>query len=351
MKVDDKSGERIGYVDIARGFGILMMVWTHAALPGTKIMDCFMIVLFIFISGFVFNENKPFVSLFKNKLMHIYLPFVKYELLFLFFHNILYRLHVNEELYTVKDYFRNIIRILLFDNTEIMLSQFWYLFASAIIVILFKIIYLVFKNDKMILLFSLAMFIVSYFTIHADVHVYWCNCPIVDCVLSMTIFFTLGWYIKKHPIIFMYLGNFGITFIFGILFLGIIFIFNLNVNVRSDIYSNLFLYFIVACCGIYIVFSVSLYVEKKLKILSSVMNFIGHNTMSILALHYLVFKAVEAVLCMIHNISFEEMRGWGVYANGNVEKLPYFFAGIILPLVGVYVGGLIKAGKRTVGGK
>lgn len=52
-----KKGGRIETIDIAKGLGILFVVWSHAKGPFTPYMYQFHMPLFFLISGFLFNSR------------------------------------------------------------------------------------------------------------------------------------------------------------------------------------------------------------------------------------------------------------------------------------------------------
>lgn len=85
-------------LDISKAICIILMVVGHAGCPKylCDVVYLFHMPCFFFISGLLFNE-KYFANLsfgITKKLKSYYVPFVKWELLFLLFHNAFATLHI-----------------------------------------------------------------------------------------------------------------------------------------------------------------------------------------------------------------------------------------------------------------
>ena len=51
--------KRLTYLDIAQGFGIIFVVWSHAKGPFTHAINLFHMPLFLLISGYLYHSDKP----------------------------------------------------------------------------------------------------------------------------------------------------------------------------------------------------------------------------------------------------------------------------------------------------
>lgn len=71
--------ERIDWIDIAKGIGIILVVMGHLAAEDQdlkRFIYCFHMPLFFFISGIVFNiKNIKFKKFFIKKFKSVYLPY------------------------------------------------------------------------------------------------------------------------------------------------------------------------------------------------------------------------------------------------------------------------------------
>lgn len=75
--------KRFDYLDIAKGIGILLVVWAHIMLVGAshRLIYAFHMPLFFFISGMLFNKDK-FVSygqFLKQRAKRLFVPYVLYS--------------------------------------------------------------------------------------------------------------------------------------------------------------------------------------------------------------------------------------------------------------------------------
>ena len=76
--------DRFDYIDIARGLGILMVVWAHIMLTGWthRMIYAFHMPLFFLLSGTVFNRDKygGFKALISHRAKRLLLPYALYSL-------------------------------------------------------------------------------------------------------------------------------------------------------------------------------------------------------------------------------------------------------------------------------
>ncbi|SFC26474.1 acyltransferase family protein [Butyrivibrio sp. YAB3001] len=70
------------YLDIAKGIGIIMVVWAHAYGPITSFIGSFHMPFFFFISGMLYKGYKPVNTYIKGKLKSLLIPFWLYNLMF-----------------------------------------------------------------------------------------------------------------------------------------------------------------------------------------------------------------------------------------------------------------------------
>lgn len=67
-------------LDIAKGIGILLVVWAHAKAPYSSYMYLFHMPFFFLISGYLHSCNTKFGVFLRRKLISLYLPFVGWNL-------------------------------------------------------------------------------------------------------------------------------------------------------------------------------------------------------------------------------------------------------------------------------
>lgn len=85
-------------ISIAKGIGIILMVIGHSGCPSymRNFIYMFHMPLFFIISGYCFKSYYLYnFKLFaKKKFVGLYLPFVKYSVLFLILHNLFYKIGI-----------------------------------------------------------------------------------------------------------------------------------------------------------------------------------------------------------------------------------------------------------------
>ena len=77
------SANRYEYIDIAKGIGILLVVWAHILLVGWthRFIYAFHMPLFFFISGYLFKSDKynSFKDFFKKRFKRLIIPYLIYS--------------------------------------------------------------------------------------------------------------------------------------------------------------------------------------------------------------------------------------------------------------------------------
>lgn len=129
-------------ITIAKAIAIMLMVICHAGLPSvpSHFIVMFHMPLFFFVSGYCFKDkyltdNRRFVV---NKIKGLYVPFVRWSLLFLLLHNVFFHLNLyNGEygfhgevshLYGWKEVVINAAKIMVsMSETEQLLGGYWFL--------------------------------------------------------------------------------------------------------------------------------------------------------------------------------------------------------------------------------
>lgn len=129
-------------VSIARGLAIFLMVLYHSGAPSFCFffLRLMLMPLFFFLSGYCFkpkyfSDAKTFL---RSKLTKIYLPFVKWSIVFIILHNVFVRIgfynSINAEMISVAYYYNMRMTLiamlksaLLWQTAEPMLGTFWFL--------------------------------------------------------------------------------------------------------------------------------------------------------------------------------------------------------------------------------
>ena len=337
------------YITIAKAIGIILMVIGHSGCPSLlfRFIYLFHMPLFFFCSGIFFKEiiskEDAFVFL-KKRVMGLYVPFVKWSVLFLLIHNLLilvgiynsqYGFEGGSSFYGIKDTLNNLGMILFtMHGYEELLGGFWFiraLFLSSLLIVVFSFLLRKipkYKHELMCLIFLLLTILIRRYFNNEEL---WRD---ISMGIFGALFFMFGNLLKQYGNIWKnkyVLATCSLTFLLSLLYFS-------DVVKMECGYNKVIPYAIAAISGILVVLFVSYVLEKKASLINPVMYYIGNHTLLILALHFLCFRLVSVVLFFIYNIDFVHVAEHPVIQDidtsiGSWWWMLYAFAGISIPLL------------------
>lgn len=320
-------------ISIAKGILIILMVIGHSGAPSLpcNFLYQFHMPCFFLISGFLFKEKYldkigTFVG---KRIKGLYIPFVKYSLAFLLLHNIFYHLHLYNNSYTLAEFITRTLKILTLTGSEQLLGGFWFLkellYASVISIIFFKLISIIgIKLNKRVLFVSGILFLIlAYIASISPIKI-----PTIGSkTLLATSYFIAGHLLRvlnlrEHNDICIALCGFTATFIASLFIKG-------GIGVSG---VAMFPYFMVSIIG-----SVStLYLSKSIvcKCGANILDFIGKNTLSILAFHFISFKIVSFIIIQLNDWPINRLSEFPVLNDNNAYLwILYTITGVTIPLI------------------
>lgn len=311
------------------------MVVGHSGCPQAiiRFIYIFHMPLFFVCSGLFFKEiteKNKLITFYKKKIHGLYLPYLKWSLLFLILHNSFRYLHITgSRIYTAKDYLNGLVRLLTMADYELLVRPFWFLkelllasFCVATISFL-RSRFLIKIKTLHLLLLSLSLSIFAKFL------------PLIPLIgdssvlfLSIVYFYT-GILISQykeyfHTNIILLVITTTIVIFGSILFVGVI-------DMRFTTVSNTIPYYLLSLTGVIMIFVVS----KKIEGIkgTSALYYIGNNTMPILALNLLALKAGSLIKIWIYGMPFDYLESYTViYDNNTWFWLLYTIVGVTIPL-------------------
>lgn len=327
------------YISIAKAIGIILMVVGHSGCPSavTKFIYLFHMPLFFVCSGYFFKEisNKDALSTFlTKKIKGLYVPYLKWSLLFLLLHNLFRYLNITDgAFYHTTEYIKQFIKVLVMTDYELLIRPFWFikeLFLASIAIATFSVIrYNIFPkvSTPILLIISLVIALLTKLI------------PIIpligDCsLLFLSIaYFYLGILIKKYKDLIpftatMMIISFLIVLLGSILFTG-------TIDMRFTSAQNLTFYFVISVFGILMVLSLS----KKIEHFSikHFLYYIGNHTMPILALNLLALKLGNLIKIWIYDLPMDYLSAHTVIYEHNTFFWPlYSLIGVSVPLL-IYI--------------
>lgn len=321
-------------IDIAKAVGIILMVVGHTRCPDylRQLIYLFHMPLFFLFSGYFFNQKyldnkKMFI---KRKLKTLYLPYVKWSLLFLLIYNFCFEINIYSEKvsyfgivfhpYSIQDYFRHALSIL-FSMTEHapLLGGFWFLHSILWGNIIFLFSLRCIKGRKLMAL----LFIMTCLFLHFKIII-----PIIEITsldVLAALFIAIGFYLKENQ------GNLIIPLIPQHLLLLAYF---LPVSFQSVSAKKLIFFIFSGVVGTIVIVKLAFLIQKY-AILNKIMPYIGQNTLTILALHILCFRLVSYIVCI-----YTGMALWHIgehptidYQSGGALWIIYSLCGVAMPLL------------------
>lgn len=343
-------------ISIAKGLAIVLMVLGHARWPDflNHYFGLMRMPLFFFFSGYCFKENyleAPYKYL-KKRITGIYMPYIKWALLFLLLHNIFYNINIYNDTYgfngivsyeyNIHDYLKHIIKIIFaLRGHESLLGGYWFLHSLFFGSIIFYVTMQYIKNDRNRFLFLLLITIIlSLLNISLP---FW---NINSRTFFAACFIMVGHLYRKK--------NFNIEYNNYFVYSGLIFILIGTIlwptSMLSYKWRQIIPYGITAITGTLIIFRLSKAISVRtegLKIKTELV-YIGNHTFDILTLHFLCFKLVSLLIINIYQLPIQRLAEFPVieeYAHKG-WWIVYGIVGCILPIIYSHLIDKLKNEKK-----
>ncbi len=298
--------KRIKYIDIARCFAIVFIVFGHACSYSEhlavfeKFVYSFHVALFFILSGYLFKvkENEKFTTFVKNKFLRLMVPYFIWAFLFLIPYMILGSNVANTLNKNVSfDFKRSIFGIFYGIGTDNLLKQnspLWFLPALfSMNIAYYFIIKFTSKNKKVKTLMLLPLIIIAYISVYfLKIHLPWG----LNTVLNLGIFFYIGYLLKEYNV----LGNKSFLFkwytIISVFIVGLLtcFLNKKAIDYMTYSYGYFTLAILSALCLSFVTIYISMLINKN-----KVLEYIGKNTLGILIFHKLIILVFQTKLGII----------------------------------------------------
>ncbi len=300
--------------DILRGFGIIFMVMGHVGFGDTfsHYIHAFHMPIFFFVTGYFYNgqQYKTYAGFVKHDLKTLILPYT----VFWFVCQILHYLYVGEYSlrYGVLSYFSS-------NHNRIDVSgAYWFLLCLFTAKQIFYLLYQI-KNVKIRIVF------IFLFTLTGNVLRQFVKLPLcIDSAMSSLLLIYLGNQYRqmKDKDFFrriMNLPPWGL--VIGLLINGALILMNSAVNLRTNYYANIPLYWLNSIVAIWLFLQVSMKISigetKICKFLACSIAYFGRNSIVFLVLNELMIFLVGTVCHYVGVFKFSNFY----IANGLVFGL------------------------------
>lgn len=328
-------------IDIAKAIGIILMVIGHTRCPEylRHLIYLFHMPLFFLFSGYFFNQKylhdkRMFI---KKKIKSLYLPYVKWSLLFLLIYNFCFNINIYSEKvsywgivfhpYSIQDYFRHTLSILIsMTDHAPLLGGFWFLHSILWGNLIFLFSLRCINGRKLMAL----LFIMTCLFLHFKIII-----PIVEITsldVLAALFIAIGFYLKENQ------GNLIILHstwkVVSCCMVMLLLAYFLPVSFQSVSAKKLIFFIFSGVVGTIVIVKLAFLIQKY-AILNKIMPYIGQNTLTILALHILCFRLVSYIVCI-----YTGMALWHIgehptidYQSGGALWIIYSLCGVAMPLL------------------
>lgn len=363
----EKITKRDSTFDIIKGIAIILMVLTHSLYYFVQYISLFHMGIFFICSGYFFKdkcyESKENLKNFiKNKVLHIYVPFVLFNLLLTSAHNFLFKINI----YTMNPEFlkigfgarfgliepygtfklvKSLIYNLLFLETEQLTAQTWFLRTLFWILIVNVIGHFIIKkfikDDKIFNIVRLCIYIVllllGFLCQKAGFNFY-----SIGTILSCSTLYFCGILYKKYRDK-IAINKYTLIFSTVILFL-LCREFAGSILHIANKYNSVFSFIGVNIAGFYWVHNISFYINK-INILNKILEYTGQHTLSIFLFHSLCFKLVTLGEVIAFNLPGYYLAAVPTCITDHGLWVLYLITGTIVPLFLAFLYSKIKTSK------
>ena len=349
-KILDKSEQRIDYIDIAKGLGILTIIWGHVFLDGLSnaIVFSFHIPLFFFLSGLVFIRSRydNFGAFFKKRVKSLLIPYTIFSVLTWLAWAVFS--YVTQT--PVESYWMPLLQTLIAQGSDGYMVHnvpLWFVLCLFFVEIIY--FFLSEMKDWVVILSCIVICVVGVLSTKATFYDFTTLPWSLDVAMMALPFYATGSLItkcfphikqaeivKNHRLLSLLLFIIGVLVVyFGARYNGYVSMGHANLG-RSS-----WVFFVAAFCGVTAVMISSIMIGQLTSRIVSWLKWIGRNSFRMMAVHNPVKGIVIVVLARILHIS---------KINMNSNNLHCFIIFTVTLLISNSVVSLIEWGlKKTLG--
>lgn len=301
--------QRILWMDIAKAFGILIVLIVHGGLslgPVTFLGGMFYMPVFFVLAGMTFKrrEEESFGAFVKKKARRLLVPYFGYNFFLFSFFFVKDSLLVGE---VSRDSFFPLLGILYSRNClfqmdadhnvyfmQILNAPTWFLTGLFVSLIVFWVLMEAAKGE----LRKLSIMNGGVLLLAVMLHYF---CPIllpwsIDCALYAVSFLIIGRALQEHGWVERLYKSPLRLLLLAAAFVGLSYV-NGGVNMSLGEYGHsMVLYLVVGSLGSLLCMELSLFVEKHIRTLSGILAWLGRHTVPVLCMHLFVYSVIGMLL-------------------------------------------------------
>ena len=320
-------------LDIAKGLCIIFMVVGHSGCP-TYLRDfiyMFHMPCFFFISGWLLSDEylHDLKRGLYRKIKGTYIPYVKWMLIFLLFHNVFASIHIYENSYSWQTFMMGILRAFTMTGREPLLGGFWFLvslfWASVIsllfLYMLFNYMALTWKNISVGVIIILVVAMLRHYIPFRLPGMFG------EQTLLAIAFYTSGFLCRKKKI----LSGLQLKERLLLLVVPAVAAFFFKLEMISVQGWFVLVYYVIAIPGIISILLLSR--ELSRHHIAFILTYIGDKTLYILVFHFFAFKLISYLYIYINGLPISLLTSHPVLTETNSWLwIAYVICGVALPL-------------------
>lgn len=335
-------------ITIAKAIGIILMVIGHAGCPQLlfNFIYLFHMPLFFICSGIFFKEmttGESVLVYIKKRMKGLYVPFLKWSILFLLLHNLfmlvgiynpIYGFDGGSSYYTVTELLQKFSLIVFtMHDYEELLGGFWFLRALFISSLIIAVVSLIcqktfrYKNEIFCLLFLLMTIFIRRLAPEPE---FWRD---ISMGTLGAMFYISGYVFKQYDDVWR--NKYGMILCLISLVLSW-FYFKDGVSMGCG-FNKVFFFSVSAISGSLLTLYMSRLIEDKVGFLKKALYYIGNHTLEILALHFFSFRLVSYGICLLYGLDLTHVAEHPVIKEGTIATsswwIIYAVVGIVFPLL------------------
>lgn len=354
------GGQRNRYIDLVKGIGIVLMVLRHARAPFSDFVLLFHMAIFFIASGYLIKEEngknaRNLLVYIWHKIRGLYIPYIAYSIIFICLHNVFLKLNIYTnaiafmeetslestyktlfEYYTINDIILKICNAAIFRASTQVGGAFWFFQVLLIDLIAYAfvdfILGQIFRNKKRILAIqgaiSILLLLIGYYCCVTGKTLHGLN---RECSVYVLIY--VGVILKRYNIMEKLQQSRKILYIAVVSFMILCLGYHRGyIAIDGNHIENPVFFLVMSCSGWFLLYGISVLLEKYTKIVASIFIYISKHSVAIIALHFLAFKIVNVCAVALNEMPKYMIAAFPVLMTDGLWWLLYTTVGIAIPL-------------------
>ena len=328
-------------MNIVKALAIIAMVIGHSRGPYVANVYLYHMALFVFVSGYFYKDLYSYdvKKLVLNRFKSLYIPFLKFNLFILVFKVIIFEnIFLDEGNGVIKDFILGIKSLAMFNHTDPLISAFWFLKSLFYVNIIFCCMSFIIKKlfgekSENVRLIAVSVAFAVFYVLSENKIFISGEISFISRAFIINIFFYFGFLYKKYEERLKGIYKFPVM-IFAFIYIIIAARYD-SIDFYTFYFSSIPFLLISSIVGIYFNIYLSKIFIKYLKKTKGIeiIEYIGKNSLWVLAYHLIFFKLAILIKIKIYNLDFSVIGSFPTYIHGKHDWIIDTIIGIVLPII------------------